>query len=156
MPDFKQPGPKLAINGIVYKANGKTPAPGIILYVYHTDQTGHYPKRGDEKAWAKRHGYLRGWMKTNSKGEYKFFTLKPAPYPGRTEPAHIHIIIKEPGKTEYYIDDFVFEDDPLVNKTYRQKMNERGGNGIIKTSIADNFLKAERHIYLGKNIPNYK
>jgi hypothetical protein len=75
-------GRKLAINGIVYKADG-TPAPNVIIYVYHTDQTGIYPKKGDEKGWAKRHGYIRGWMRTNEKGEYKFFTLRPAAYPGR-------------------------------------------------------------------------
>ncbi len=40
--------------------------------------------------------------------------LKPAAYPGRTDPAHIHITIKEPDKSEYYIDDFLFDDDPLL------------------------------------------
>jgi protocatechuate 3,4-dioxygenase, beta subunit len=38
-----------------------------------------YTVKGDETGWGKRHGYLRGWMKTNEKGGHKFFTLMPNP-----------------------------------------------------------------------------
>jgi protocatechuate 3,4-dioxygenase, beta subunit len=156
LPDWKEKGPKLAINGVVYKSDGKTPAPGVIIYVYHTDQKGIYPSKGDETGWAKRHGYLRGWMKTNEKGEYKFFTLRPVPYPGRNFPAHIHVTIKEPGKNEYYIDEYVFDDDPLLTEIERKKVENRGGNGIIKLKeVEKDFFKSERNIYLGKNIPDY-
>ena len=156
LPDFKEKGQKLAVNGVVYKADGKTPAPNVIIYIYHTDQTGIYPKKGDETGWAKRHGYLRGWMKTNEKGEYKFFTLRPAPYPGGNIPAHIHVTIKEPGKNEYYIDEFLFDDDPFLTANERKKAENRGGNGILKIKVAEEFQKAERNIYLGMNIPDYK
>ncbi|WP_221390252.1 intradiol ring-cleavage dioxygenase [Dyadobacter sp. NIV53] len=156
MPEVSWEGKKpLGINGIVYKADGKTPAPDVILYLYHTDETGHYPKKGDEKGWAKRHGYLRGWLKTNVKGEYKFVSIRPAPYPGATEPAHIHITVKEPGINEYYIDEFLFSDDPLLTSEKRSKLENRGGSGIIQIIDVGNMYKGERNIYLGKNIPDY-
>src|SRR5688572_18925919 len=154
LPDWNEKGKKLAVSGVVYKADG-TPASNIILYVYHTDQTGRYPKRGDEKGWGKRHGYIRGWMKTNAKGEYQFFTLRPAAYPGREDPEHIHITIKEPDKNEYWINDFVFDDDPLLTDTQRKRSENRGGSGILKLKDVGNMFKAERNIYLGKNIPDY-
>jgi hypothetical protein len=44
---------------------------------------------------------------------------------------HIHIIIKEPGRREYWIDDAVFTDDPLVNDRYRAGLRNQGGNGIV-------------------------
>jgi len=154
LPDWNNLGKRLAVNGVVYKADG-TPASNIIIYVYHTDQTGRYPTRGDEKGWGKRHGYLRGWMKTNEKGEYKFFTSRPAAYPGRKDPEHIHIAIKEPDKSEYWIDDFVFDDDPLLTDTQRKRSEDRGGSGILKLKDVGNMFKAERNIYLGKNIPGY-
>ena len=147
-------GRKLAVNGIVYKADG-SPAPDVMIYVYHTDQTGIYPTRGDEKGWGKRHGYIRGWMRTNEKGEYKFFTLRPGAYPGGQAPEHIHITIKEPGKNEYWIDDYVFNDDPLLTEIERKNCRDRGGSGILKVKDVGNMLKAERNIYLGKNIPGY-
>jgi len=156
LPDWKEKGKKLAVNGIVYKADGKTPAPGVIIYIYHTDQTGIYPKKGDETGWAKRHGYLRGWMKTNEKGEYKFFTLLPASYPNSKNPKHIHVTIKEPGMNEYWIDEYLFDDDPFLTAEERGHIKERGGNGIIKTKeVEKDFLKGQRDIYLGKNVPNY-
>lgn len=159
LPDWHQDSSRrLAVNGVVFKADGKTPAPGVILYIYHTDQTGVYPSRGDEKGWGRRHGYLRGWMKTNEKGEYKFFTRRPAAYPGRTDPAHIHIIIKEPDKNEYWIDEFVFDDDPLLTPERRKKLEDRGGSGILMIPPyyrGKQSQKAERNIYLGRNIPGY-
>lgn len=154
LPDWNDKGKRLAITGVVYKADG-TPAANIILYVYHTDQTGRYPTRGDEKGWGKRHGYLRGWMKTNANGEYQFFTLRPAAYPGRKDPEHIHISVKEPDKNEYWIDDFVFDDDPLLTDTQRKRSENRGGSGILRLKDVGNMLTAERNIYLGKNIPDY-
>jgi protocatechuate 3,4-dioxygenase, beta subunit len=154
LPDWNDKGTKLAVNGIVYKADGTT-APDVIIYVYHTDQAGKYPTKGDEKGWAKRHGYIRGWMRTNEKGEYKFFTLRPAAYPGREAPEHIHITIKEPDKNEYWIDEYVFDDDPLLTEKERKNCRDRGGSGILKVKDVGNMLKAERHIYLGKNIPDY-
>jgi len=147
-------GRKLEVNGVVYNANGK-PAPNVVIYVYHTDQTGIYPKKGDEKGWGKRHGYIRGWMKTNEKGEYKFFTLRPAAYPGGQNPEHIHITIKEPDKNEYWIDEYLFDDDPILTQKERKNCEDRGGSGIIKVKDDGNILKAERNIYLGKNIPDY-
>ncbi|QJW89454.1 intradiol ring-cleavage dioxygenase [Spirosoma taeanense] len=156
LPDANWAGQKpIGINGIVYKADGKTPAPGVVLYIYHTDQTGHYTPKADARGWGRRHGQLRGWMRTDEKGAYKFVTLRPAPYPGRTDPAHIHITVKEPGINEYYIDEYLFADDPLLTSGKRQKLENRGGSGILTLKDVGNMFKAERHIYLGKNIPNY-
>lgn len=157
LPDWNDKGTRLAVNGTVFYPDG-TPAPGVIVYVYHTDQTGHYPTKGDEKGWGKRHGFLRGWMKTNEKGEYKFFTLRPAAYPGRNDPAHIHIIIKEPGKIAYWVDEYLFDDDPLLTQDTRQDRENRGGSGILSFRpyyAGRSTMKSERNIYLGKNIPGY-
>src|SRR5262245_3017554 len=74
---------RLRITGVVYDSSGTKPAPGVTLYVYHTDETGRYTKRGDEPrdSYAWWHGKQRGWLKTNEKGEYEIDTIKPAPYP---------------------------------------------------------------------------
>lgn len=155
LPDWNLPGPKLAVSGRVYKADGKTPAEGVIIYIYHTDQTGVYPTTGTETGWAKRHGYLRGWMKTDKDGFYKFFTLRPGSYPNSKSPAHIHITIKEPGKQEYWIDEFVFDNDPFLTTEERSRCRNRGGSGILTMKPGGSMVKAERNIYLGKNIPGY-
>lgn len=155
LPDFNDPGPKIEISGIVYQRDGMTPARDVVLYVYHTNQKGVYPSKGNEKGWAKRHGYIRGWVKTDANGYYQFKTLRPAPYPDLGEPAHIHLTVKEPNKTEYYLDDYLFADDPLLPKT--SNASPRGGNGVVKLLAPDKdgVQHATRHIILGLNVTNY-
>jgi protocatechuate 3,4-dioxygenase beta subunit len=155
LPDFNEKGPRIVISGIVYKADGITPAPGVILYVYHTDQSGKYTNKYNEEGHAGHNGYIKGWVKTNERGEYKFYTLKPAPYPGSRIPAHIHPVIKEPGKNEYWIDEYTFDDDPLLTEEERNKQHGRGGKGIIRLRQKNGILYGERNIILGKGIPNY-
>jgi protocatechuate 3,4-dioxygenase beta subunit len=155
LPDFDDPGPKIKISRIDYKADGKTPAPGVILYVYHTDQAGVYPTKGDEKGWAKRHGYIRGWARTYQYGAYEILTLVPASYPNSNNPKHLHPVIKEPGKNEYWIEEFLFDDDPYLSAAEKNKANPRGGNGILKPVLKDGMLHATRNIILGLNVPGY-
>ena len=155
LPDFNDAGPKIEISGTIYQRDGKTPAPGIILYVYHTDQKGLYSTKGNETGWGKRHGYIRGWMRTNELGQYKFYTLVPASYPNGTNPKHIHPTIKEPGKSEYWIDEFVFADDPLLPEKEKNRPNPVGGGGVLKMYTKDGMLRATRNIILGLNEADY-
>lgn len=149
-------GQKLLITGTVYKLDGRTPAPDVIIYYWQTDNNGLYsPKPGmDEKA--KRHGHIRGWVKTDSQGKYALYTIRPAPYPNETMPAHIHLSIKEPDiKNEYYIDEFVFDDDKLLTGAKRKALENRGGSGILRVAIQGDMQIAEHNIILGLHIPNY-
>jgi protocatechuate 3,4-dioxygenase beta subunit len=156
MPDFNEQGPKIEISGVVYQPDGKTPAANVVIYVYHTDQGGHYTNKRNETGWGKRHGYIRGWLKTGKNGVYRFYTLKPASYPNSNIPRHIHVTLKEPDKNEYYIDEYLFDDDPFLTTTERNKQEKRGGDGIIKLEHKpDGLLHGRRNIVLGKNIPDY-
>lgn len=155
LPDFGQGEEKLKISGIIYEPDGKTPAKDVILYVYHTNAAGVYPTRGDEEGWGKRHGYLRGWIKTGKDGKYTFYTQIPGSYPSRQTPAHIHPLILEPDGKYYYINEYLFANDPLLKK---QEINGefRGGNsGVLELKKSDGIYIAHRDIILGKNIPGY-
>lgn len=156
LPDFESNEPKMVIRGTVYKADGETPASGIIIYAYHTNRDGIYPTKGDEQGWAKRHGYLRGWTQTNKNGHYVFYTFKPETYPSRTEPGHVHLTIKEPGKQEYWIDSIHFEDDVLLTERVKKNLRNRGGSGVVTLKTEGSHLLAKRDIILGLNIPNYR
>ena len=157
LPDFQNTGPKMEISGTVFKKDGKTPAAGVIVYIYHTDQTGNYTTRGNETGWGKRHGYSRGWIKTGSDGKYKFYTLKPAPYPGGGAPAHIHTLIKEEGRNEYRVDEIVFEGDRSLSASDLNRPNPPGGSGVVKVERQKNgLLVVRRDIFLGRNIQGYR
>ncbi len=152
---YDEGSPKITISGTVYHIDSKTPAKGIILYFYHTDRNGIYPTIGDEKGWASRHGYLRGWAKTDASGKYTLNTIRPAAYPNGRAPEHIHVTVLEPGKTPYYIDDIFFDDDPLLDHNHRQKLANRAGSGIVTLKKDGNKYVATRNIVLGLNIPGY-
>jgi len=155
LPDFFKPGPKIVISGTIYKADGHTPAKDVVLYIYHTDQSGKYTPGKNAAGWERRHGALRGWIKTDQNGFYRFYTLVPASYPNSRNPKHIHPVIKESGINEYYIDEFLFADDPLLPADEQSKLNPRGGNGVLKTYVKNGVLHATRDIILGLNIPGY-
>ena len=156
LPEFQNNEPKLRIKGTVFKNDGKTPAEDVIIYIYHTNRHGIYETKGNEKGWARRHGFIRGWIKTGKDGKYIFYTFRPASYPDRSEPEHIHLTVKEPDKNEYYLDDYLFDDDPILTQIKRDKLNNRGCSGIIKPILEKGMLTIERNIILGKNIPNYE
>lgn len=156
LPEFNRNEPKMKITGIVYKKDGKTPAENVIIYIYHTNRKGVYQMRGDETGWAKRHGYIRGWVKTGKDGKYTFYSFRPASYPDGTEPEHIHITIKEPETNEYYLDEYFFADDPLLKAAFINKLPKRGGSGIVHPKIEAGMLTIKRDIILGMNIPDYE
>ena len=150
-----EPGEPMIISGVIYKKDGKTPATGVILYVYHTDNKGLYspaPKQTE----AKRHGHLRGWVKTDENGRYEFKTIRPASYPNSRNPQHIHPLIKEPGLTRYWIDEFLFDDDPVLTDQEKTHQEKRGGSGIVSLKKNEKGIWiGKRDIILGMNIPNY-
>ena len=131
IPPRGEPGARLVLTGRVLKPDGVTPAPGVVVYAYHTNAAGVYPTRGNERGWDRRHGYLRGWVVSGPDGAYRFETIRPGPYPGRGDPAHIHMTVKEPGRRAYWIDEVVFLDDPRVDDRYRAAQSGRGGPGAI-------------------------
>jgi len=159
---WNQNGQKLLLTGIVYEFDGRTPAPNVLLYYYHTNTDGKYVHKSEEKRsmppneLGQTHGYIRGWVKTDSLGRYFIYTVRPGVYPTKDAPAHVHVTVKEPNDiNEYYIDDFVFDEDKLVNTAYRNKMENRSGSGVLRLVQKDNLFIGERNIILGLNIPDY-
>jgi protocatechuate 3,4-dioxygenase beta subunit len=146
-----EPGEPLRIDGVVTDGEGR-PVAGVIVYAYHTDSGGIYPQAST------RHGRLRGWARTDEAGRYRFDTIRPAAYPGRPIPQHVHMHVIEPGHATYYIDDIVFSDDPLLTEERRREMiNNRGGSGLAEpTRKEDDVWHVRRDIVLGLGVPDYR
>lgn len=156
LPDFHDGGQRIRISGTIYQPDGVTPAAGVVLYVYHTDQGGIYPTTGEETGWARRHGYLRGWVRTGSDGTYAFYTLKPGIYPSRAAPAHIHPTILEPNGKYYSISEYHFEGDLLLTERETNPESPRGGSsGVLRLEKQGDLWVGTRDIVLGKNIRGY-
>lgn len=153
-----EPGDPMRIEGRVVLADG-TSAPGTIVYAYHTDIQGVYPR--DERYRGRaafRHGRLRGWARVDESGHYRFDTVRPAGYPDSRIPQHVHMHVIEPGRCTYYISDIVFDDDPRLTPDLRARYDSgRGGSGVVATTRdADGIWRVERDIVLGEGVPGYE
>lgn len=151
---WKEGKQKLIVSGKVLQLDGKTPAPNVIIYYWHTNDQGLYATT--EQTSAKAHGKLRGWVKSDKNGNYTIQTSRPAAYPGQDIPQHIHLSIKEPDIQNEYYADLYFDDDPLYLKHKKKYGNsDRAGTEILRILLDNEIQIAEHNIILGLNIPDY-
>ncbi len=81
------------------------PLGGVTIEIWQVDHNGHYIHTRD--AGAKNDANFQGFgrFETGQAGEYRFRTIKPVPYPGRTP--HIHLKLRKGGRelltTQLYV-----------------------------------------------------
>jgi protocatechuate 3,4-dioxygenase, beta subunit len=139
-----EPGQPLIVSGTIFAPDGRTPLEGVRLFVYQTDATGNYSAGGNGD---NRNTRLHGEMRTNAEGRYEFHTIRPGSYPGTRNAAHMHAYVSGPGYPEYWIDEYLFDDDPFVTEEVRRKSAVGSFAPILKTTKgADGILRAVRDI----------
>src|SRR5688572_17730128 len=124
-----EPGIPLIMRGRVFRSDGRTPAPGVTVFAYHTDRTGLY----DERSKGPHSWRLRGWAKSDANGRFDFDTIRPAPYPGRGIAAHVHLSIEGPGVARRLSAGLLFSDDELVTAAERAASAKNGKFGEVRT-----------------------
>ena len=124
-----EPGTPLVIHGHAFAEDGKTPLANATIFAYHTDKEGVYDRPGTSAhSWR-----LRGWAKTGGDGRFEFTTIRPGAYPGRREPAHIHVGIQGPGIARFWTGGILFDDDTLVTEALRAESTRAGQFGEVRT-----------------------
>lgn len=78
-------GERITLDGLVM-TRGCQPVRGAIVDIWHADAAGDYDNRGYE---------FRGHQVTDERGAWRFETIVPARYPGRTP--HYHVKVTPPG-----------------------------------------------------------
>ena len=77
------------LEGVVTDVDGK-PVRGAVVEIWQCDQQGHYHHPGDGGADPAFQGF--GRVTVGASGEYRFRTIRPAAYSGRTP--HIHLKVR--------------------------------------------------------------
>jgi protocatechuate 3,4-dioxygenase beta subunit len=149
IPGYGAQGEKLRITGTIYEHDGVTPASNVLLYICQADAEGDYQSK---KVNGKRTLKHQGWIKTDTNGNYTFYTFIPGTHWGTKDLMQIHGYIKLPDtKTVYAIPHFVFDNDPFLKKSCRKKIEKRGINNILKLERKDGLLIGKRNIILQPN-----
>jgi len=146
IPDFESKANKLKISGTIYLSDGVTPAKDVILFIEQADEQGDFDLRTKDD---KRYAHHRGWIKTNADGQYTFYTFLPGNDRRYNQLQQLFPSIKEPSKSAYDIESFLFEEDPLLTKLCRKKINKKGDpTRILKPKKIDGVLVVEKDIIL--------
>ena len=149
IPDFDTKSNKLKITGTIYQSDGVTPAKDVILYICQPDENGDYEMKKDEQR--KRYVHHRAWVKTDANGQYTLYTFMPGKYLRSKELKQIHRVIKEPGKPEYAIKSFFFNDDPLIPELTLACRAKAVGS-MLRLEKKDSMYVATKDIKLNKSI----
>jgi protocatechuate 3,4-dioxygenase beta subunit len=65
--------------------------------------------------------------------------------------------VEEPGKNEYYLDECVFDGDPIRTRANRSRPGNRCGSGFVQvTKNPEGVWVGRRDIVLGRNVPDYR
>ncbi len=118
-----EPGQPLEVNGTVYRADGRTPAANVYLVA---TQAASGP--------TSRPHMLRGAVRSDVRGHYRFVTVRPAAARDRGEPAQIEMTAVPEGGREQRINPVEFEDDSLLTPALRAFRPKAGGSGIVRPS----------------------
>ena len=134
-------GTPLVVRGRVFQPDGKSPAPGILVFAYQTDASGvyHAPRAATYR--------LKGWARTDAEGRFEFHTIRPGSYPGGRAAAHIHFTIEGPSLPRRWTADLNFANDPLVTQDERRKSAALGKFGSVRpVSVRDNVEHVDFNI----------
>jgi protocatechuate 3,4-dioxygenase beta subunit len=96
------------------------PVPNALIEVWQANAAGRYHHDIDQHNAPLDPNFIgAGRCKTNEKGEYRFVTIKPGPYPwlnhpNAWRPAHIHVSLFGPSFITRLVTQFYFPGDPLI------------------------------------------
>ncbi len=74
----------------------------------------------------------QGWAITDQDGAFEFSTIRPAPYPKQTIPAHLHFTVEGGGIHRQWTDELRFGDDPRLAAGERERARKKGRFGNVR------------------------
>ncbi len=107
-----EPGVRLAVEGRILGPDCRTPLKDYVIDVWQADADGNYYV-GSQSNYR-----LRGKIKTDAFGRYRFETVLPGRYGDAAgiRPAHLHVTFLSPGGNALLTSQLYFEGDPYLGQ----------------------------------------
>ncbi len=148
IPDYRNKTQKLKLTGTVYQSDGVTPAKDVIIYIEQRDEDGDFELRNTGKD---RYVFHRSWVKTDADGKYTFHTFIPGNDRRYNQLQQIFPLVKAPSQATYELNSFIFDDDPLLTKRCRKRLEKHGQTDrILTTKLVNGIHVAHKNIVLSK------
>lgn len=137
-------GQVLHLSGRVLDRQGQ-PVPGVLIEIWQCDAHGRYLHQGDRQAAARDAGFQGyGATRSGADGSYRFRTIRPVAYPGRTP--HIHARLLRPDgstlTTQLYVagepsnrQDFIFRSLGRAGQEAASMHLSAAGDGALTTDF---------------------
>jgi protocatechuate 3,4-dioxygenase, beta subunit len=112
-------GERIVVHGTVYNENGHT-IPNTLIEIWQANSAGRYVHKADQHDAPLDPNFLgAGRCMTDSKGNYKFYTIKPGAYPwgnhpNAWRPNHIHFSLFGANISNRLVTQMYFPGDPLL------------------------------------------
>ncbi|MBA4266733.1 MAG: intradiol ring-cleavage dioxygenase [Comamonadaceae bacterium] len=137
--DYRQ-GEPAWVEGVVTDTRG-TPVSGAVVEIWQCDHAGRYHHPGDgNRADPAFQGF--GQVNVGRDGRYRFRTLKPVPYSGRTP--HIHVKVKLDQQTLLTTQLYVAGDPGNERDFLWRRLDERGRAALtVPFASGSDGLRAE-------------
>ncbi|MGV6832235.1 MAG: hypothetical protein ACWA5P_11825 [bacterium] len=146
MPDYDSKEDKLKLTGVIYEADGVTPAKNAILFIEQADEHGDFHEK---KLGKKRYLHHRVMVKTDENGRYTIYTFIPGNDRRFGQLQQLFPVVKAEGGVAYEIESFLFNQDPLLTKLCRKKINKKGDpTRILSPKKEGKILVVEKNIVL--------
>jgi protocatechuate 3,4-dioxygenase, beta subunit len=142
-------GERLIIVGRVLDEDER-PVPNTLIEIWQANAAGRYHHEVDQhQAPLDPHFIGAGRCMTNEKGEYRFLTVKPGPYPwlnhpNAWRPSHIHLSLFGPSFVTRLVTQFFFPGDPLIPEDpILNSVPTKSGRQRLISSYAHDVTEAE-------------
>jgi protocatechuate 3,4-dioxygenase beta subunit len=125
------------IAGRVLTSDGR-PLPGAQVEIWQCDARGIYRHPGSGRAEA-RDAAFQGFGRANAgaDGSYRFRTIRPVPYPGRTP--HIHFAVAAPGRPELVTQMYVAGEPENERDGIYRRLGARQRAVTVRLDAADSI-----------------
>lgn len=129
-----EPGKPLIITGRILAADGCSPLADAIVDAWHANAQGEYYNVADQRRDPPDEYRLRGRVRANQDGEYRFETILPGTYSlgTATRPRHVHFVVSHPAAAEL-VTQMYFAGDPHLENDWLAKESlvvEKSGDSV--------------------------
>lgn len=133
-------GERIVVSGRVLDGDGR-PVAGQLIEIWQANAAGRYVHKRDQHPAPIDPNFTGvGRAITGANGEYKFTTIKPAPYPWKNHhnawrPAHIHFSLFGTDFTQRMITQMYFPGDPLfaLDPIYQAIADQKARDRLVAT-----------------------